>query len=134
MGVRRYSCFLLLIGVCVYALGALFYFAGKGSSFITKPPNFWDSMNDYHLRIERFMSSHDSGFAKQPSSYIIDPPDLPYRMEVKLPEATNTTQRQAAAFIVLVRNSELPGMLQSMHDVGKIVYYCIEVALINSLL
>lgn len=118
MGVRQYSCFLLVTGICVYALGALFYFVGKGTSFLNTTPNFWDSLSDYHLRIERFMSSYDPNFSKQPDSYIIDPPDLPYRMEVKLPEATNTTQRERAAFIVLVRNSELPGMLQSMHDVG----------------
>ncbi|KAI8990756.1 glycosyl transferase, partial [Mycotypha africana] len=53
----------------------------------------------------------------QPLSYTIDPPNLPYKMEVALPPFTNTTERQAAAFIVLVRNSELKGMLESMKDI-----------------
>lgn len=119
MGVRKYSCLLLQLGVGAYLLGALFFFLGRktSSALPASSSSFWEALSAYNTRLQDDIPRYDVQFNAQPESYVIDPPNLPYKQLVKLPPATNQTERQAAAFIVLVRNSELPGMLQSMHDV-----------------
>lgn len=76
-------------------------------------------MNLYKLKNQNDVPKYDPNFNNQPDSYTIDPPNHDFKMKVTLPRPTNETERQAAAFIVLVRNSELHGMLQTMHDLGK---------------
>lgn len=88
----------------------------------TRSKNLWESLNSYKLKAQVDVPKYDPNFIKQPDSYTIDPPNLDFKMKVSLPRATNATERQAAAFIVLVRNSELHGMLQTMHDLGKIKF------------
>ncbi|KAF7726515.1 alpha 1,2-mannosyltransferase 2.4.1 [Apophysomyces ossiformis] len=63
------------------------------------------------------MRISSSEFSGQPSSYTLGPRDNPQQMIVSLPPPTNTTERVHAGFIVLVRNSELYGMLSSMRDI-----------------
>ncbi|KAI7898249.1 nucleotide-diphospho-sugar transferase [Cokeromyces recurvatus] len=105
MGVaRKYLCFLLQISLLLYLVGMLLYFFGKRS-------------NQREVDYVYHKPTYDPHFADQPDSYTIQPHHLPYQLKVDLPTATNITERQAAAFIVLVRNSELSGILQSMHDV-----------------
>ncbi|KAI9364672.1 glycolipid 2-alpha-mannosyltransferase-domain-containing protein [Pilaira anomala] len=103
MGVRRYSCFLFQIGIVAYILGAAFYLLGRNTNISVTSAN----------------KKYDPNYNEQPRSYVIDPPNYPFKMKVDLPVATNSTKRQAAAFIVLVRNSELFGMVQSMQDVEQ---------------
>ncbi|KAI9472007.1 MAG: nucleotide-diphospho-sugar transferase [Benjaminiella poitrasii] len=101
--VRKYSCFLLQAGLFICLAGIFFCLS-----------------NRYHqqgLTHRTLRPAYDPHFADQPDSYIINSPNNIYQQKVDLPQATNTTERQAAAFIVLVRNSELPGMLQSMQDI-----------------
>ncbi|KAG1050660.1 hypothetical protein G6F43_007084 [Rhizopus delemar] len=106
MGPRRYSCFLLQVGLAAYILGTLFYYFGQHSTFykstLTSAATnvFWDSADNKPLE-----------------SYTVGPPYISNGLTVTLPAPSNTTERQRAAFIVLVRNSELNGMLQSMRDV-----------------
>ncbi|KAG2231403.1 hypothetical protein INT48_004438 [Thamnidium elegans] len=123
MGSRRYSCYLFQIAIIVYILGAVFYLIGRNTNLpsTVTPSNksLWGSLNIYNTNSQQSAARYDPNYSKQPSSYVIDPPDHPFKMKVDLPAATNTTQRQAAAFIVLVRNSELFGMLQSMQDVEQ---------------
>ncbi|GAA5815761.1 hypothetical protein MFLAVUS_009276 [Mucor flavus] len=123
MGSRRYSCYIFQIAIIVYILGAAFYLIGRNinlpSTVTSSNKSLWSSLNTYNTNPQLGAARHDPNFNKQPSSYVIDPPDHPFKMKVDLPAATNTTQRQAAAFIVLVRNSELFGMLQSMQDVEQ---------------
>jgi alpha 1,2-mannosyltransferase len=119
MGVRRYSCFIFQLAIGAYIIGALFYFIARRNSSISiadssSSTSLWDA------RIQKDdISRFNPHFADQPDSYTINPEGLPFKERVALPPATNATERQAAAFIVLVRNSELAGMIQSMHDVGK---------------
>jgi alpha 1,2-mannosyltransferase len=109
MGPRRYSCFLLQVGLAAYILGTLFYYFGQHSTFykstLTSAATnvFWNSADNKPLE-----------------SYTVGPPYISNGLTVTLPAPSNTTERQRAAFIVLVRNSELNGMLQSMRDVGKL--------------
>ncbi|EPB82716.1 hypothetical protein HMPREF1544_10562 [Mucor circinelloides 1006PhL] len=119
MGVRKYSCLLFQLGVGVYLLGALLFFVGRQTNLAlpSSSSDLWETLNSYNIRLQKDIHQYNAQFNAQPDSYIIDPPNLPYTQQVSLPPASNTTERQAAAFIVLVRNSELPGMLQSMHDV-----------------
>lgn len=119
MGVRKYSCLLFQLGVGVYLLGALLFFVGRQTNLAlpSSSSDLWETLNSYNIRLQKDVHQYNAQFNAQPDSYIIDPPNLPYTQQVSLPPASNTTERQAAAFIVLVRNSELPGMLQSMHDV-----------------
>lgn len=121
MGVRRYSCFLFQIGIVAYILGAAFYLLGRNTNISVTSANksIWESLNKYHSNRPFDIPKYDPDYNEQPRSYVIDPPNYPFKMKVDLPVATNNTKRQAAAFIVLVRNSELFGMVQSMQDVGK---------------
>lgn len=120
MGVRRYSCFLLQVGVLAYILAAVFYLIERNTtSFAGK--NIWGSFNSYKVKNNDIVQQYNPNFNDQPDSYTIDPPHHPFKITVDLPPATNKTERQAAAFIVLVRNKELLGMVQSMNDVGKVV-------------
>jgi alpha 1,2-mannosyltransferase len=121
MGVRRYSCFLLQVGVIAYILGAAFYLVGRSTTGTTTSKSFLDSFNSYKSKDLNDIPLDDPNFNNQPDSYTIDPPQYPYKLKVDLPLATNKTERQAAAFIILVRNSELQSMIQSMNDVGKVV-------------
>lgn len=140
MGSRRYSCYLFQIAIIVYIIGAAFYLIGRNinlpSTVTSSNKSLWSSLNKYNTNPQLGTTKHDPNFNKQPISYVIDPPDHPFKMEVGLPAATNTTQRQAAAFIVLVRNSELFGMLQSMQDVGKTIlkkFDCNDTPFVNIL-
>lgn len=119
MGARRYSCLIFQLFVGAYIIGAIFYFVGRrnGISISDSSSSLWDT--ESNVRIQKDVPQFDPHFADQPDSYTIDPEGFPFKEQVALPPATNATERQAAAFIVLVRNSELTGMLQSMHDVGK---------------
>ncbi len=124
MGARRYSCFLFQIAIVAYIIGAAFYLMGSSRVIPTtvsaRTKNLWESLNSYKLKIQNEIPRFDPNFNNQPDSYTISPSNYPqYKMTVDLPTATNSTERQAAAFIVLVRNSELIGMIQSMNDVGK---------------
>ena len=114
-GARRYPCLLIQI---IIGINILF-----GFLYIIKRKDYSDSsLNDMLQTLQQLQAKdkpvYDPNFTKQPSSYVIRPPNMNYEMEVKLPKPTNTTERQAAAFIVLVRNSELAGMIQSMKDIG----------------
>ncbi|CEG63605.1 hypothetical protein RMATCC62417_00723 [Rhizopus microsporus] len=106
MLLRRYSYFLLQVGLVSYLLGSLFYYFGRKTSVyknaITSIANatYWE------------LKTTESG-----ESYTVGPPYVSNGITVTLPPASNTTERQKAAFIVLVRNSELQGMLDSMKDV-----------------
>jgi alpha 1,2-mannosyltransferase len=118
MSVRKYSCLLFQLSVGIYLLGALFFIGRKTNlESSTSSSNLWETLSAYNTHLQKDVPQYDAKFDAQPDSYIIDPPNLPYTQQVSLPPATNKTERQAAAFIVLVRNSELQGMLQSMHDV-----------------
>lgn len=125
MGVRKYSLFLFQIGIVTYIVGAAFYLIGrstyKPSSLSTTGSMFPHKMEDANIILH---NDHDNN--RQSDSYVINPSQYAFKMKVDLPPATNRTERQAAAFIVLVRNSELFGMLQSMNDVGKYFYYSIN--------
>lgn len=116
MGVRRYSFFLFQIGIVTYILGAAFYLIGRSSY---KPVSLSTTGSMFPHKMEDAILNKDHGDNRQPDSYVINPSQYAFKMKVDLPPATNSTERQAAAFIVLVRNSELFGMLQSMNDVGK---------------
>lgn len=120
MGVRRYSCFLFQIGIVTYILGAAFYLIGRNAHIPTVTSTS-DSLYSHKVNSPNGKSQYDSNYNKQPDSYLINPSQYPFKMKVDLPPATNNTERQAAAFIVLVRNTELFGMIQSMNDVGT--YY-----------
>lgn len=113
MGVRRYSFFLFQIGIVTYILGAAFYLIGRNHTLASISTG-----SLYSHEGENAIAPNEHGYNKQPDSYLINPSQYPFKMKVDLPAATNATERQAAAFIVLVRNSELYGMLQSMNDVG----------------
>jgi alpha 1,2-mannosyltransferase len=117
MGIRRYSCFLFQLAVGAYIIGALFYVIRRNTSIplSNSSPKLSDTFNHVEEDITRF----NPHVTDQPDSYTIEPEGFPFKERVALPPATNTTERQAAAFIVLVRNSELASMLQSMHDIGK---------------
>ncbi|OBZ91626.1 Glycolipid 2-alpha-mannosyltransferase 2 [Choanephora cucurbitarum] len=115
-GARRYPCLLIQI---IIGINILF-----GFLYIIKRKDYSDSsLNDMLQTLQQLQAKdkpvYDPNFTKQPSSYVIRPPNMNYEMEVKLPKPTNTTERQAAAFIVLVRNSELAGMIQSMKDIEE---------------
>ncbi|CAO3685529.1 unnamed protein product [Rhizopus stolonifer] len=106
MGLRRYSCFVLQIGVAAYILGSLFYYFNRHASFYK---NTLTSAATHVFREPENLESLES--------YTVGPPYVSNGLTVTLPASSNTTERQRAAFIVLVRNSELTGMLQSMRDV-----------------
>ncbi|KAI9262102.1 glycolipid 2-alpha-mannosyltransferase-domain-containing protein [Sporodiniella umbellata] len=101
MGIRRYSWFILQISVAAYVLGSLFYYFGRHTNFYKSTP----------------ASIATDNFANNLETYTVGPPYVSDGLTVTLPASSNTTERQRAAFIVLVRNSELGGMLQSMRDV-----------------
>ncbi|CAO3616482.1 unnamed protein product [Mucor hiemalis] len=123
MGVRKHYWFLVQIAIFTYILGAGMYLLSDHGvippTLSTRSKNLWESLNSYKLKAQVDVPKYDPNFIKQPDSYTIDPPNLDFKMKVRLPRATNATERQAAAFIVLVRNSELHGMLQTMHDLER---------------
>ncbi|KAI9313171.1 glycolipid 2-alpha-mannosyltransferase-domain-containing protein [Dichotomocladium elegans] len=55
----------------------------------------------------------------QPPFYVTGPRDHPDQLTVHLPPPGNHTARANAGFVVLVRNSELQQMLESMYDMEK---------------
>ncbi|KAI8090075.1 nucleotide-diphospho-sugar transferase [Gilbertella persicaria] len=113
-GTRRYPCLFIQIMIGVHLLGAAFYLLKR------KDTSSYSILQVIQRLQAKDKPVYDPHFADQPSSYTIKPPNLPsYELSVNLPPPTNTTERQAAAFIVLVRNSELIGMLQSMNDVEE---------------
>lgn len=126
MGVRRYSCFMFQVGVIAYILCVVFYLIGRNAH---KPilASISDSLYSYKPNSLNNKVQPNPNYNSQPSSYVINPPQYPYSMKVDLPPPTNNTERQAAAFIVLVRNTELFGMIQSMNDVGMYILYLILV-------
>jgi alpha 1,2-mannosyltransferase len=123
MGARRYYCFLFQVVIVAYIIGAAFYLMGSSrvipTTVSTRTKNLWESLNSYKFKMQNDIPKFDPTYNNQPDSYTIDPPGHSFKMKVDLPPASNSTERQAAAFIVLVRNSELFGMIQSMSDVGK---------------
>ncbi|KAI8881481.1 glycosyltransferase family 15 protein [Backusella circina FSU 941] len=106
MGIRRYSCILFQLGIATYLLSILYYFFGYHGNNIRY---------DDHL-IKPVYNRYSK---EQPSSYTIGPRHDPNQMTIELPTPTNETERVNAAFIVLVRNTELYGMMQSMRDIEK---------------
>lgn len=106
---RRWRNFLFLSAVSVYIGYALVYLARK-----------------HHLSWKSHLHSHrasiDIQLTAQPEYYTTGPRDNPDQLTVHLPPPGNSTERVNAGFLVLVRNSELYGMLQSMRDVGKMIH------------
>lgn len=92
------------LGVAAYLLSILYYYFGYHGS------------PQYDIHSTR--PTYNRYSKEQPQSYTIGPRDNPNQMTIQLPKATNETERVNAAFIVLVRNTELLGMIQSMRDVG----------------
>lgn len=105
---RRYSCILLQCFLFLYALGIIGYFARRAIMRSAKTNRTHPEEDGY-----------DSEFAAQPSSYTFGLQDHSQQITIALPPPTNATNRVRAGFIVLVRNSELYGMLSSMRDVGR---------------
>jgi alpha 1,2-mannosyltransferase len=104
MGLKRFSFVLFKLGVATYLLSILYYFFGHNSH------------RQYDNNILKQIYNRYS--KERPPSYTIGPRDNPNQMTIELPAFTNETERVNAAFIVLVRNRELFGMMQSMRQVG----------------
>ncbi|KAI9028146.1 nucleotide-diphospho-sugar transferase [Phycomyces nitens] len=113
MSVRRYSTFLVQIFAILYVLGATVYYfrgyLGQGT--------FWEDRRSDMVESFDHHQNTKADFAPQPNSYTLGPRYNPNQMTIKLPAPGNATQRVKAGFIVLVRNEELYGMLDSMYDV-----------------
>lgn len=108
MLLRRYSYFLLQVGLVSYLLGSLFYYFGRKTSVYKNAITSIANTAYWELKT-----------TESTESYTVGPPYVSNGITVTLPPASNTTERQKAAFIALVRNSELQGMLDSMKDVGN---------------
>lgn len=103
---RRWYWLLVQILVALYTIASVGY-------LVYRPRMPWNTPNEQSDSIADHISK------KQPSYYVTGPRDNPKQLTVHLPAPGNTTTRVNAGFVVLVRNSELSGMLGSMHDVGK---------------
>ncbi|CDS05166.1 hypothetical protein LRAMOSA07695 [Lichtheimia ramosa] len=101
---RRWYWLLVQILVALYTIASVGY-------LVYKPRMPWNTPNEQSDSIADHISK------KQPSYYVTGPRDNPKQLTVHLPAPGNTTTRVNAGFVVLVRNSELSGMLGSMHDV-----------------
>lgn len=122
---RRLSCSCLQLAVFVYAVLAILFLTSKRLGYQLP----WNSSSSeslfmqHHRQQQRkqIPDTHAQSpyFAKQPDTYSTGPRYNPNQFTVTLPQPGNHTARVNAGFIVLVRNSELYGMLQSMYDVGK---------------
>ncbi|KAI8144650.1 glycolipid 2-alpha-mannosyltransferase-domain-containing protein [Fennellomyces sp. T-0311] len=96
---HRSPCYLLQIFFLAYIFASIWY-------VFCRPTLPW-----------RF--SKDSTTTSGGISYTTGPRNNPNQLTVQLPAPGNHTQRVNAGFVVLVRNSELRGMLDSMYDVEE---------------
>lgn len=120
--VRRLPCSLFQLTVFVYFTLVIVFLTARrfGYQF---PWNSKSISRQHQHELEASSLSNDHArsqyIAKQPETYITGPRYNPNQYTVTLPPPGNHTARVNAGFIVLVRNSELYGMLQSMYDVGR---------------
>lgn len=106
---RRWYWLLVQVLVAIYTIASVGY-------LIYKPRSPWNAPHEEGESIVGRISR------KQPNYYVTGPRDNPKQLTIHLPAPGNTTTRVNAGFVVLVRNSELSGMLGSMYDVG--MYPC----------
>lgn len=114
---RRYPYILLQIVVFTYVLCGLGYIVKKHYRGHRLP---WQETPTPSGMEGEMITSTDYSFGSHPRNYTTGPRYNPHQMTVQLPEAGNHSPRVKAGFIVLVRNSELFGMLQSMRDLGML--------------
>ncbi|ORZ03749.1 nucleotide-diphospho-sugar transferase [Syncephalastrum racemosum] len=110
---RRYPYILLQIVLFTYVLCGLGYIVKKHYRGHRLP--WQETPSPPEMEVE-MITSTDYTFGAHPRNYTTGPRYNPHQMTVQLPEAGNHSPRVKAGFIVLVRNSELFGMLQSMRD------------------
>ncbi|KAI7867918.1 nucleotide-diphospho-sugar transferase [Spinellus fusiger] len=113
MAVRRHSSLILRVITLFLSIATiLYYFYGHPRSNVSWENHPSDSLMKAHAPMP-----YDEKFGLQPESYTMGPRYSPRQITVTLPTPGNHTERVKAGFVVLVRNSELYEMLDSMYDV-----------------
>ncbi|KAI9492523.1 nucleotide-diphospho-sugar transferase [Zychaea mexicana] len=106
---RRSSCYWLQIVFIIHILGAIWY--------VVYRPTLVLPWQHRHQR-GHIGDDGDGLFAAldDSRSWTTGPPHNPNQLTVQLPPASNRTPRVNAGFVVLVRNTELGEMLESMYE------------------
>ena len=104
--IRRGSCFYLRIIFFINIFGLIWYAVYRPTIILP-----WQSIQQ---KVDKAR-----GLVNDNRYWTTGPPTRPEQLTVHLPPPGNHTTRVNAGFVVLVRNSELNEMIQSMNDVGK---------------